>query len=895
MPEVGVFFSQVIGTGLDTQTIGNVTTYWTVTTNITNIPAGLGASASIVGTDAVLRGTPTAAGSYDYTVRVAEIRPYDSVNDIASAILRFLTFTGTIVITGSVPDVTVIATINGSVSDQNEGTNRVFTAFVEGTASGSISYSWSIQGGSIIVGSRTSSSVTVHAQGSGQYTISLSVTREGVSANAPDRTVDVIPSPTLFVSINGSVANQDEGTQRPFSANVSGTATGNITYIWSISDDGEIVGSIFGSSVTVLAHSVGESGGEYTIRLNINRGGLNASSERVVPVGNVVEITEPITPLAPTVEYVSDSSLRATGIAPDDGGSAITSYDFRYKAVGTVNWSPRNNVNNLVQLFSGLLADTTYEVQFRATNNEGDSDWSPSGLNTTTAPPPSVVPAQPAQLTAVVNGAKRITVTGIEPAMSASIDYNWRHRIYNSGDAWTVITFQSSLVQIFEGLTPSTEYEFQFAARNIQGLSPYSVSRRATTDDATVPNRPAAPNVSAVDNDSIRAIGIAPFDGDSDITGYDWRYKKTADVAWINRNNQNSLVQIFDNLDPGVDYDFQFRATNAIGSSQYSPTTPGSTTAGLPGMPEAPTVVAIDSVSIRASGVAPSDGGSDITGYDWRYRESGSSVWLDRLNQSNLVQTFVGLDPETEYDVQFRAKNAVGDSPYSASNSATTTEEGTVVVVTGECDAPDNDIDFDLSISRAARIVNFPSMFGKIVRNDFRWENPGRVVHESPYSGNRIIVDRGKPRLSGTFTIGETASSENAERVELFLSVMEQSESLAEIKLNRVSTIDVALMPIEIRNSLNDANGMLIHDLSRSVDVNDFSIGDYVRAGNRILQVISRPNTLTVEFTPQVPIDAGVILEPAEFVRIKVLESSILSRDADFYGPWSVTWVEVPD
>ena len=129
MPEVGVLFSQEIGTGLDTQDIGDVTTYWTVTTNITNIPAGLGANASIVGTTVRLVGTPTAAGSYDYTVRVAEIRPYDSVNNIASAILRFLTFTGTIVITGSVPDVTVIAAINGSVSDQDEGTDRVFHCF----------------------------------------------------------------------------------------------------------------------------------------------------------------------------------------------------------------------------------------------------------------------------------------------------------------------------------------------------------------------------------------------------------------------------------------------------------------------------------------------------------------------------------------------------------------------------------------------------------------------------------------------------------------------------------------------------------------------------------------------------------------------------------------------
>ena len=72
--------------------------------------------------------------------------------------------------------------------------------------------------------------------------------------------------------------------------------------------------------------------------------------------------------------------------------------------------------------------------------------------------------------------------------------------------------------------------------------------------------------------------------------------------------------------------------------------------------------------------MAPDDGGSTITSYDWRYRVTGSggSGWVNRTNVTNLTQVFTGLDASTEYDVRFRATNNVGDSPYSQIIRATT-------------------------------------------------------------------------------------------------------------------------------------------------------------------------------------------------------------------------------
>ena len=91
----------------------------------------------------------------------------------------------------------------------------------------------------------------------------------------------------------------------------------------------------------------------------------------------------------------------------------------------------------------------------------------------------------------------------------------------------------------------------------------------------------------------------------------------------------------------------------------------------VPDDPAAPTVTALNSSSIQAVGVAP-DANPAITSYDWQYRVVGTSPWTDVLDQTNLTQTFTSLDPSRNYEVQFRATNSVGDSGYSDSNSAQT-------------------------------------------------------------------------------------------------------------------------------------------------------------------------------------------------------------------------------
>ena len=75
--------------------------------------------------------------------------------------------------------------------------------------------------------------------------------------------------------------------------------------------------------------------------------------------------------------------------------------------------------------------------------------------------------------------------------------------------------------------------------------------------------------------------------------------------------------------------------------------------ATAPEAPAAPTLTVLSTSSIRAVGVEPDDNGADIDNYDWRYRETaGTPPWINRLNQTNLTQSFGGLDAGTEYEFQ---------------------------------------------------------------------------------------------------------------------------------------------------------------------------------------------------------------------------------------------------
>ena len=79
--------------------------------------------------------------------------------------------------------------------------------------------------------------------------------------------------------------------------------------------------------------------------------------------------------------------MQVTWDAPANTGPPITDYDYRYREPGGT-WTEVTNtsITSTAVTIEGLAASTSYDVEVRATNAEGTSDWSDPGIGSTNAP-----------------------------------------------------------------------------------------------------------------------------------------------------------------------------------------------------------------------------------------------------------------------------------------------------------------------------------------------------------------------------------------------------------------------------------------------------------------------------------------------------------------------------
>lgn len=143
--------------------------------------------------------------------------------------------------------------------------------------------------------------------------------------------------------------------------------------------------------------------------------------------GGPIDIPAPTVPAqmsAPSLAVDSPTQITATlASAPDDGGSAITEYDLRYRTTPSGSWTVVQDITSPVPI-SGLSASTEYEVQTRAQNAVGNGPWSAGATATTAVAAPTVsltptsdtIPAgttgQVATITFGGGAADSVTLTG---------------------------------------------------------------------------------------------------------------------------------------------------------------------------------------------------------------------------------------------------------------------------------------------------------------------------------------------------------------------------------------------------------------------------------------------------------------------------------------------------
>ena len=222
----------------------------------------------------------------------------------------------------------------------------------------------------------------------------LNAIGESIPGNVAEATTDANSAPVF--SPNSVELQVAENTARgvdigsPVQATDADEEDTLYHFLGSTNDDPSVVNSftIDGAPGQIRTRATldYESQTSYSVTLVVDDGdGGQAWAFVTISVTDVDE--PPQRPGAPAVTAVSGTttSLQASWNAPANAGRPpITSYDMQYRKQGATNWTdgPQDVAGTSTQI-DGLDAGTVYEVQVRASNDEGDGPYSPPGTAST--------------------------------------------------------------------------------------------------------------------------------------------------------------------------------------------------------------------------------------------------------------------------------------------------------------------------------------------------------------------------------------------------------------------------------------------------------------------------------------------------------------------------------
>ena len=409
-------------------------------------------------------------------------------------------------------------------------------------------------------------------------------------------------------------------------------------------------------------------------------------------------------PAAPTLAAAA-RRLTVSWTAPTVNGLAITDYDVQYRKSTDTAWTshPHTGTSTSAEEIDGLEA-VAYQVQVRASSAAGPGPWSDSA----TATPNAGVPDTPAAPT-LQPGSTQITASWAAPYDGGSSITDYDVRYCSSGcntdsnwTEWNSTNHSTDLNATITGLTDGTVYQVQVRASNTNGDSGWSSS---TSQAAGAPSAVGAPTLTVGDG-KLTVSWTAPAQNAAAIADYDVRYRQAGTTNW---------TRVFDGGSTGraevsgsesansTDDPIDFGGFNSPASNYFT----NEALNGKGGLYKVDT--AIDEMdlylvafggavySVRTASSKPSDvstgtvlatsslakeirrwvGPFAVGDYLWA-APGGGTTYTIRRNQFHAIDLATtttsyelgGLTNGTSYEVQVRAGNPHGDSPWSPAATA---------------------------------------------------------------------------------------------------------------------------------------------------------------------------------------------------------------------------------
>ena len=309
----------------------------------------------------------------------------------------------------------------------------------------------------------------------------------------------------------------------------------------------------------------------------------------------------------------------------------------------------------------GLTNGTEYTGRVIATRT-GATDGPPSAEVKGT---PFTTPGAPQHLSGVP-GDEQVMLTWDAPSSdggSAILRYE-----YAIDDSGTWIDAGLDLEETVPGLTNGQQYAFEVRAVNSAG--PGAPARTAATP-LGMPSVPESLTATGGDGEVVLEWTEPADDGGAPVMGYEYRFAAgtavPGDTPW--QSAGLDLEWTVTGLTNGQQYAFEVRARNRVGEGEARGAL--ATPVARPGALASLTATAGDEEVALVWSAPADDGGAPVTGYGYRYA-AGQAVpedvtWRDAGTE--LTATVSGLENETRYTFEVRARNRVGPGETSGTTA----------------------------------------------------------------------------------------------------------------------------------------------------------------------------------------------------------------------------------
>ncbi len=367
--------------------------------------------------------------------------------------------------------------------------------------------------------------------------------------------------------------------------------------------------------------------------------------------------------VAPFLGSFSATEITATSARFNCSVTGVSAYLWRYRVQGAVQWTVLPaTTENFVYVYD-LLPQTSYEMQVAVICQGNTSDWSKSLFFITESGGPVCVAPALNQI-----GASNISETAatLNCSVTGVSAYHWRYRAVGN-TTWTDLPSTPAGSTVLSSLSPATAYEFQVAVMCASGLSAWSPAQTFSTNASATCSAPDAAQLSVSFVTTSSAQLNCSLAGAS---SYAWRYRQTGTSAWTNLPSTTGNFTAVSGLNPSTGYEFQVSVLCANGI--VSDWSVSQTFTTIQDTCDPPALSQIFATNITTTSVRLNCTVTGVSAYQWQYRVTGASAWIDLGTTGVNFVDLTGLSASTLYEFQVAVQCGAVTSAWSATQIFTT-------------------------------------------------------------------------------------------------------------------------------------------------------------------------------------------------------------------------------